>query len=63
MITLKVQTEDALIVKYIEHGEVKTETVIDGKVTYIQRKDIKRLGYKTEEELIDSLKEMGYEIQ
>ena len=61
MITLRIQTEDAIIVKEIQYGEVKTQTIIGDK-THIERKDIKRLGYKTEDELIDTLVERGYVI-
>lgn len=53
--------EDALIVKEIQFGEVKTQSFIDGKAGYIDRKDIKRLGYATLEEYIDALKEKGYQ--
>lgn len=62
MITLRIQAADAIIVKCVEHGEVKTQTVINGKVTLTERKDIKRLGYKTTEELIETLKAQGYEV-
>ena len=60
MITLRIQTVDGVIVKEIQHGEVKTQTYIGDK-THIERKDIKRLGYKSEEELIEALKFSGYE--
>ncbi len=60
MITLRIQTVDAIIVKEIKWGEVKTQTFNGGK-THIERKDIKRLGYKSEEELIEALKASGYE--
>lgn len=61
MITLRIQTVDAIIVKEIQFGEVKTQTIIGDK-THIERKDIKRLGYKTEEELVETLLERGYEL-
>ncbi len=60
MLTLRIQTVDAIIIKGIEHGEVKTQTIIGDK-KHIERKDIKRLGYKSEEELIETLKASGYE--
>lgn len=40
----KKQAADALIVKEIQFGEVKTQSFVDGKPGYIDRKDIKRLG-------------------
>ena len=55
------KAQDALIVKEIQFGEVKTQSFIDGKAGYIDRKDIKRLGYATLEEYIDALKEKGYQ--
>lgn len=55
MITLRIQTVDAVIVKEIKWGEVKTQTFRGGKA-HIERKDFKRLGYKSEEELIEALK-------
>ena len=44
-ITLRKQAQDALIVKEIQFGEVKTQSFVDGKAGYIDRKDIKRLAY------------------
>jgi len=55
LITLRIQTVDAIIIKEIEHGEVKTQIIIGDK-KHIQRKDIKHLSYKSEEELIETLK-------
>ena len=60
-ITLQKQAQDALIVKEIQFGEVKTQSFIDGKAGYIDRKDIKRLGYASIEEYVEALKQMGYE--
>lgn len=60
MITLSIQTVDAIIVKEIQWGEVKTQT-FSGDITHIERKDIKRLGCKSEEKLIEALKASGYE--
>lgn len=60
MITLRIQTADAIIVKEIQWGEVKTQT-FSGDITHIESKDIKRLGCKNEEELIEALKASGYE--
>lgn len=59
-IVFKMQAQDALIVKEIQHGEVKTQSFVDGKAGYIDRKDIKRLGYSDLNEYIAALKEQGY---
>lgn len=59
-LTFKKQAQDALIVKEIQFGEVKTQSFIDGKAGYIDRKDIKRLGYATLDEYIEALKGQGY---
>lgn len=59
-ITLKKQADDALIIKEIQHGEVKTQSFVDGKAGYIDRKDIKRLGYSNLNEYITALKDQGY---
>ena len=56
----KKQAQDALIVKEIQFGEVKTQSFIDGKPGYIDRKDIKRMGYSDLEEYTAALKEQGY---
>lgn len=56
----KKQAQDALVVKEIQFGEVKTQSFIDGKAGYIDRKDIKRLGYSNLNEYIEALKEQGY---
>lgn len=55
------QAADARIVKEVQFGEVKTQSFVEGKAGYIDRKDIKRLGYANEEEYIEALKQMGYE--
>lgn len=55
------QAADALIVKEIQFGEVKTQSFVDGKPGYIDRKDIKRLGYKSTAEFVEYLKSQGYE--
>lgn len=62
-IVLKMQAVDALIVKEIQFGEVKTQSFVDGKPGHIDRKDIKRLGYKDTAELVEYLKQQGYEEQ
>lgn len=62
-IVLKMQAADALIVKEIQFGEVKTQSFVDGKPGHIDRKDIKRLGYKDTAELVEYLKQQGYEEQ
>lgn len=59
-ITFKKQADDALIIKEIQHGEVKTQSFVDGKAGYIDRKDIKRLGYSNLNEYITALKDQGY---
>jgi hypothetical protein len=62
-IFLQKQAADALIIKEIRFGEVKTQSFVDGKPGYIDRKDIKRLGYKDTAELVEYLKSQGYEEQ
>lgn len=57
----KKQAQDALIVKEVQFGEVKTQSFIEGKAGYIDRKDIKRLGYASLEEYTKALKEQGYQ--
>ena len=54
------QAADALIVKVVQHGTVKTQNIVDGKPAYTDNKDIKRLGYKSLTEYIEALKEQGY---
>ena len=56
----KKQAQDALIVKEVQFGEVKTQSFVDGKPGYIDRKDIKRMGYANIEEYTAALKEQGY---
>lgn len=56
----KKQAQDALIVKEVQHGVVKTQSFVDGKAGYIDRKDIKRLGYASVEEYAEALTEQGY---
>jgi hypothetical protein len=56
----KKQAQDALIVKEVQFGEVKTQSFVDGKPGYIDRKDIKRMGYVNLEEYTAALKEQGY---
>lgn len=56
----KKQAQDALIVKEIQFGEVKTQSFVDGKPGYIDRKDIKRLGYADLKEYTEALKKQGY---
>lgn len=63
MITLTFQADDALIVKKIQHGTVKTQSFIDGKPGHIDNKDIKRLGYKTTHNYVIALIEQGYIIE
>ncbi len=63
MITLQKQAGDALIVKSIQHGVVKTQSFVDGKPGYIDNKDIKRLGYKSTHEFVLALIEKGYMIE
>ena len=54
------QAQDAFIVKEVQFGEVKTQSFVDGKPGYIDRKDIKRLGYGNLKEYTEALKENGY---
>lgn len=57
----KKQAQDALIVKEVQFGEVKTQSFVDGKPGYIDRKDIKRLGYSNLKEYAEALAAQGYE--
>lgn len=54
------QAADALIIKEVQHGTVKTQNIVDGKPAFTDHKDIKRLGYKTLEEYVEALKAQGY---
>lgn len=63
MITLQKQAADALIVKQIQHGTVKTQSFVDGKPGFIDNKDIRRLGFKTTHEYVMSLIGQGYIIE
>lgn len=63
MITLQKQAADALIVKMIQHGVVKTQSFVDGKGGYIDNKDIKRLGYNSTHDYVLALIEQGYIIE
>lgn len=56
----KKQAQDALIVKEVQFGEVKTQSFVDGKPGYIDRKDIKRLGYSDLKEYAEALTAQGY---
>lgn len=58
---LKIEAADGVVIKEIQHGQVKTRTIIDGKDGYTKTNDIKRLGFKTTEEYIEHLKAQGYE--
>ena len=60
-IVFRKQAQDALIVKEIQFGEVKTQSFVDGKPGYIDRKDIKRLGYSDLQEYTEALTAQGYE--
>lgn len=62
MLVLRYQAEDYIIVKTIQFEEVKTQTIVNGKVTLTETRGYKRLGYKTEEELVEYLVSQGYEI-
>ena len=59
-LVFKKQAADALIIKEIQFGEVKTQSFVDGKPGYIDRKDIKRMGYSDLEEYTKALQEQGY---
>lgn len=59
-LVFKMQAQDAVIVKEIQHGEVKTQSFVDGKAGYIDRKDIKRLGYSDLKEYVAALEAKGY---
>lgn len=54
------QAADALIIKEVQHGTVKTQNIVDGKPAFTDHKDIKRLGYKSLAEYLAALKEQGY---
>lgn len=62
MITLEKQAADALIVKMVQHGVVKTQSFVDGKPGHIDNKDIKRLGYKSTHDYVLELINQGYII-
>lgn len=59
-IVLTKQADDGLIQKEIQHEQVRTATFVDGKQGYVTTRDIKRLGYKNSDELIEYLKSQGY---
>jgi hypothetical protein len=61
--TLKIKAIDGTIAKYVVYNEVITTTIIDGKVKYTERRDIRRLGFKNESEYIDYLVSQGYKIE
>lgn len=63
MITLEKQAADALIVKMVQHGVVKTQSFADGKSGHIDNKDIKRLGYKSTHDYVLAMVEAGFRIQ
>ena len=63
MITLQKQASDALIVKSIQYGVVKTQSFVDGKAGYIDNKDIKRLGYDSTHDFVLALIEKGFRIE
>lgn len=63
MITLHKKAADALVVKTIQHGVVKTQSFVDDKAGYIDNKDIKRLGYKSTHDYVLALIEQGYIIE
>jgi len=62
VITLEKQAADALIVKMVQHGVVKTQSFVDGKPGHIDNKDIKRLGYKSTHDYVLELINQGYII-
>lgn len=61
-IVLRKQAADCMIVKEIQHGQVKTQNVIDGKPGYTTTKDIRRMGYADTAELVEYLKQQGYSV-
>ena len=63
MITLQKQAADALIVKMVQHGVVKTQSFVDGKPGHIDNKDIKRLGYGSTHDYVVDLIGQGYVIE
>lgn len=62
MYVLRYQSDDYIIVKTIQFDEVKTQTIIDGKVTLTETRGYKKLGHKTADELVEYLINQGYEI-
>lgn len=59
-LTLYKQAADGLVIKEIKHGQVRTQTIIDGKAGYTDTRDIKRMGYGSTAELVEYLKAHGY---
>ncbi len=55
------EAADGTVIKEIQFGQVKTQTIIDGKPCYSKTNDIKRLGFKSVTEYIDHLTGQGYE--
>ena len=59
---LKIEAADGVVIKEIQHGQVKTRTIINGKDGYTKTNDIKRLGFDSVSEYVEYLKSQGYEI-
>lgn len=58
----KKKASDGLVAKYVVNFEVITSTFIDGDIKYTERQDIRKLGYKTTNEYINSLKDRGFDM-
>lgn len=59
---LRIKAGDGFVIKEIKHGQVKTQTIIDGRACHTTTRDIKRLGFRDTDEYIEHLKDSGYEI-
>ena len=54
---------EGIVTKEIQHGQVKTQTLIEGTACHTTTRDIKRLGFKDTDEYIKYLvNDRGYEI-
>lgn len=62
MMIIRKRALEGLIVKYIKSGKVTTETIINGKVVYTEKKTIKELGYNDMNEYMEAVKKAGFEI-
>ena len=62
MIVIKKQSLGGKIIKYIDGGTIRTETVIHGKIVHRQKCTMKSLGYGNLAEYMDDVLRLGFEI-